>query len=152
MTDSDTDAPNYCLFCEIAQGRIGSCVVFENDRVMAFLDIGPIRPGHVQIIPREHFACFDDLPSQLANEILALGQKIARAQKRLYGVARVAFLFTGGDISHAHAHVVPMVEQTDITSRRYIKEETLTFASIPNASAEDLENVAVDLRDALQRP
>jgi len=44
-----------------------------------------------------------------------------------------------------------MVEATDITSRRYIKEETLTFASIPNARAEDLESVAAELRAELQR-
>jgi histidine triad (HIT) family protein len=149
MTEPNT--LNSCLFCGIARGTIKSIVIWENDRVMAFLDIGPIRRGHVQIIPREHFACFDDLPPALANEIMVLGQKIARAQKRLYGVARVAFLFTGGDIPHAHAHVVPMAETTDITSRRYIKEETLTFASIPNASAEELESAAVELRDALQR-
>jgi hypothetical protein len=47
--------------------------------------------------------------------------------KALYGVPRVAFLFTGGD--HAHAHVVPMHEKTDITSQRYIAEEKLTFAA-----------------------
>ena len=44
---------------------------------------------------------------------------------------RVAFLFTGGDVPHAHAHVVPMVAGTDITSRRYIAEEDLTFQSTP---------------------
>jgi histidine triad (HIT) family protein len=149
MSDNDTDAPLPCLFCEVAKGRIRPNVVFENDRLLAFLDIGPIRRGHVQIIPREHFAHFDDLPGDLASEVMALGQKIARAQKRLYGVKRVAFLFTGGDVPHAHAHVVPMVENTDITSRRYIKEETLTFASLPNPGAEELESVAAELKSAL---
>jgi histidine triad (HIT) family protein len=124
-------------------------LVLDSDRLIAFLDICPIRPGHVQIIPREHFTCFEDLPSDLAGEIMAMGQKIARAQKRLYNVERVAFLFTGGDIAHVHAHVVPMVEKTDITSRRYIKEETLTFASTPQASAAELEAVALELKAVL---
>jgi histidine triad (HIT) family protein len=149
MSDNDTDAPVPCLFCEMANGRIRPNFVFENDRLLAFLDIGPIRRGHVQIVPREHFAHFDDLPGDLACEVMALGQKIARAQKRLYGVSRVAFLFTGGDVAHAHAHVVPMVEKTDITSRRYIKEETLTFAALPNPGVEELESVAAELRSAL---
>lgn len=149
MTDNQIDAPAQCLFCEIAKGRSGRTSFFENERLLAFLDIGPIRRGHVQIIPRQHFACFDELPGDLASAIVTLGQKIARAQKRLYGVERAAFLFTGGDVRHAHAHVVPMVEKTDITSRRYIKEESLTFASIPNPGAEELEIVAAELKDAL---
>jgi len=138
-----------CLFCDIAQGRIEATMVLESDRLLAFLDIHPIRRGHVQIIPREHFTHFDDLPSDLASEVVALGQTIARAQKRLYKVDRVAFLFTGGDIPHAHAHVVPIVDKTDITSRRYIKEEKLTFASTPQVSQRDLEAVAAELRVAL---
>jgi histidine triad (HIT) family protein len=146
-----TEHPSSCLFCDMAQGRIRPNVVFENDRLMAFLDICPIRRGHVQIIPRAHFIYFDDLPSSLACEIVALGQKIARAQKRLYKVDRAAFLFTGGDIPHVHAHVVPMVEKTDITSRRYIREETLTFASTPRASTEELQAVAVELTRELEK-
>ncbi|NGO54084.1 HIT family protein [Mesorhizobium camelthorni] len=149
MSDNNTDALVPCLFCEVARSKIRTNVVFENDRLLAFLDIAPIRRGHVQIVPREHFVHFDDLPPDLASEVIELGQKIARAQKRLYGVERVAFLFTGGDVPHAHAHVVPMVEKTDITSRRYIKEETLTFAALPNPGVEELESVAAELRSAL---
>ena len=142
--------PSSCLFCDIAQARIGAAVILESDHLLAFLDIHPIRRGHVQIITREHFVDFVDLPSDLAGEVVALGQKIARVQKRLYHVDRVAFLFSGGDVAHAHAHVVPMVEKTDITSRRYIKEETLTFASTPRASAEELDAVAAELQSALR--
>jgi len=140
-----------CVFCDIAQMRQTAAIVQESDRSIAFLDICPIRRGHVQIIPREHFACFEELPGDLAGEIIALGQKIAQAQKRLYKVERVAFLFTGGDVAHAHAHVIPMWEKTDITSRRYIKEEVLTFASTPPASAAELDAVALELKGALAR-
>jgi histidine triad (HIT) family protein len=45
----------------------------------------------------------------------------------LYGIPRLAFLFTGSDLPHVHAHVVPMHENTDITSRLYIAQEQLTF-------------------------
>ncbi|WP_173510097.1 HIT family protein [Sinorhizobium psoraleae] len=143
------ERPSQCPFCEMAQGRIRPSTIFESDRLLAFLDIYPIRRGHVQIIPRDHFIHFGDLPGDLAGEITALGQKIARAQKRIYRVERVAFLFTGGDIPHVHAHVVPMVEKTDITSRRYIKEETLTFAATPRATMDELSVVANELTSAL---
>ena len=69
--------------------------------------------------------------------------------KALYGVPRVAFLFSGGDHAHAHAHVVPMHEKTDITSRRYIAEESLTFRGVPRASFEELAATAAQLRSKL---
>lgn len=139
-----------CLFCKMANNEIMPNIIYENDELLAFLDIGPIREGHVQIIPRAHFEYFDDLPEELATKIILLGQKIAVAQKRLYKVERVGFLFTGGDIPHAHAHVVPLHEKSDITSKRYIVEDNLTFAPIPNVEPECLGQTALELRNALE--
>lgn len=140
---------NSCLFCGIGQDRIPSTKVFENDDVLAFLDLFPIRKGHVQIIPRQHFAFFDELPTNLLNEIVAVGQLIARAQKSLYKIKRAAFLFSGGDVAHVHAHVVPLHEKTDITSRQYIAEKSLTFGSPPQATTIELAAVAKEIRSAL---
>jgi histidine triad (HIT) family protein len=138
-----------CLFCQIAAREVPATILHEDDQVMAFLDICPIRPGHAQIIPKEHHTYFDDLPSPVALRILELGQKLSRTMKQLYQVERVAFLFTGGDVAHAHAHVVPMQEGTDITSRQYIAEEKLTFRSTPRVPQEELERVATILKGSL---
>ncbi|RAI04370.1 HIT family protein [Acuticoccus sediminis] len=140
-----------CLFCRIARGEIPAVTVHADERIVAFLDISPIRPGHVQIIPRAHHDYFDDLPAALAAGILALGQRLAKAQKAAYGVERVSFLFAGGDVRHAHAHLVPMVEPTDITSRRYIAEESLTFRTLPHPGQAALDEVAATLRFHLAR-
>ena len=149
MSDTSVQT-NGCLFCEIAQGRVRPHILFEDEHVLAFLDVGPIRRGHAQIIPRTHIRHFDDLPSELAWRILSVAQRVAKAQKNLYNVERVAFLFTGGDFAHAHAHVVPMVEKTDITSRRYIAEEILTFRALPAPSSAELEAVSQELRASMQ--
>jgi histidine triad (HIT) family protein len=109
-----------CMFCGIASGAVPAVKIHEDADVVAFLDLGPIRPGHTQIIPRIHVETFELLPEPLAARILSIGQQLARRMKRVYGVDRVAFLFTGGDVAHAHAHVVPMIHKTDITSARYI--------------------------------
>mgnify|MGYP000483558511 CR=1 FL=1 len=138
-----------CLFCGIASNKVPSATVHSDGDIHAFLDINPIRPGHVLIIPRAHYPYFDDLPPGLALRITTLGQKIARSLKALYGVPRVAFLFTGGDIPHVHAHVVPLVEGTDITSRRYIAEPDLTFRNTPRADDAELAETAARIRAAL---
>jgi histidine triad (HIT) family protein len=111
-----------CPFCRIAAGELDAVVVYEDAEVVAFLDVGPIRPGHTQIIPRRHVETFERLPPALASRIVTLAQQLARRMKAVYAVERVALLFTGGDVPHAHAHVVPMHAKTDITSARYIVE------------------------------
>lgn len=136
-----------CYFCRVAAGSARSHILHRDEAVVAFLDPWPIRPGHLQIVPREHFPYFDDMPAPLAGRIVELGQHFARALKGIYGVERVAFLFTGGDIAHTHAHVVPMHEKTDITSRRYIVERDLTFRPRPRASEAELAEVAERLRE-----
>jgi histidine triad (HIT) family protein len=100
-------------------------------------------------VPRDHFPYFDDAPADIVCSIALAGQKIAAALKRLYRVPRVAFLFTGGDIAHVHAHVVPMLDKTDITSRRYIVEDNVTFRDMPQAADTELAGVAEALRKVL---
>ena len=139
----------HCIFCRIAKREVTAHVVYESEQVIAFLDINPIRLGHTQIIPLEHFDYFDDLPTTVAEEIISVGQQLARALKAVRNVSRVAFLFTGGDISHAHAHVVPMAEFDDITSRRYIVEKNVTYCDAPRAAESALASCAALIRGSL---
>jgi histidine triad (HIT) family protein len=148
MTD-ETSAN--CIFCRIAGGEAPAHIVHADERIVAFLDINPIRPGHIQIVPRVHVPYFDDLPADLVAATVEAGQRLARVLKRIRGVRRVAFCFTGNDIAHAHAHVVPLHASTDITSRRYIAEEHVTFRPTPRAPEDDLAAVAARLRAELAR-
>ena len=138
-----------CHLCEIAKNG-HEHEVWGDNRVIVFLDWGPIREGHLQIVPRTHHSTFDVTPPELAAHVLGVGQRMARMQKQVYSVDRVAFLFTGGDIAHTHAHLVPMVEKTDITSRQYIAEAELTFRSNPRPALPDLERVQHKLIAALE--
>ena len=139
-----------CVFCRIAAGEIPAHRVFEDDELVAFLDIAPIREGHVLIVARRHYADFAETPAPLLDAMTRLGQRLARVQKRLYGVERAAFFLTGGDVPHVHAHVLPMHDKTDVTSRRYIAEPELTFRPPPRAADERLAEVARSLAAALE--
>ena len=138
-----------CIFCRIASGKVRAHVVHESDKLIAFLDLNPIRPGHTQIVPKAHIQYFDQAPAEIVTSIVLLGQTLASSMKQLYQVPRVGFLFTGGDIAHMHAHVVPLHEKTDITSRHYIAEARLTFREAPRMSDERLAATATELRHAL---
>ena len=143
-----------CLFCRIAAREIPAEIVAETDRLVAFLDIHPIRPGHVLIIPREHFAYFDDLPADLLAEMAELGQRLARALKQVYGIERVGFAFTGTDVPHVHAHVVPLMRSDDLTSRRYILEETVNYRLPDTPPREEMTETAARIGAAMgsERP
>ncbi len=143
--------PDHCLFCRLASGAIATHEVFRNDRIVAFLDTGPIRPGHTLIAPIAHYDYFDDLPSDLAAEIMHLGQRLAKRQKALAGVERVGFLYTGGDCAHVHAHVLPLHEKEDLTSRQYIQNRDLTFRGLPSPGDEALAAIAAELAKGLTR-
>ncbi len=121
---------NDCPFCAIARKKIEAVIIWEDADLVAFLDRSPIREGHCQIVPKEHYETFERLPPDIAARIIALGQKLARRMKEVYKVDRVAFIFTGGDVPHAHAHVFPIHEKNDVTSGRFIKNvETVQLSS-----------------------
>ena len=134
-----------CLFCRIVAAEVPACVIYEDEEVVAFLDILPIRPGHAQIVPRRHYDFFDDLPASLLARIGETAQRLAKAMKPLYGVARVGFAFTGGDVAHAHAHVIPLVEATDLTSLRYFN------GGARPAEPQELAHEAEKLRAGLEK-
>ena len=121
--------------------------IHEDRDVIAFLDIAPMRPGHTVIVPRSHVETYEQLPAPLAGRILALGQQLARRMKELYKVERVAFFFTGTDIAHSHAHVVPIHEKMDVTSARYlVSQEKISWsAEHLRVDAETLKRVRDEL-------
>lgn len=141
-----------CLFCRIAAREIPSEVVAETATLFVFLDIHPIRPGHALIIPKTHYGYFDDLPADLLYEMTTLGQRLARALKEIYGVTRVGFAFTGTDVPHVHAHVVPLEQADDLTSRRYITEQTVTYRLPDTPPKEEFAATAQRLRQAISAP
>lgn len=138
-----------CLFCQITDGNVHTDLIYCDKLIAAFPDNHPIRPGHTMIISRRHWPYFEDLPAATAGRMIRIAQRLAAAMKELYSAPRVAFAFTGGDHAHAHAHVIPMHQKTDLTSRRYIVETDLTFRSTPEASAFELAGTAAKLRNAL---
>jgi histidine triad (HIT) family protein len=107
-----------CPFCAIAAGRAPAPIVHQSDRLVAFLEAAPIRPGHLRIIPRGHFPHFNALPADLARELLDLGQRLAEAQRAVFKVDRVGFLFPAGEEPHAQLQAVPLLSAGDVAGRR----------------------------------
>lgn len=96
---------NDCIFCKIVKGEIPSYKVYEDENFLAFLDINPLAPGHVQVIPKQHYRWVWDLPN--TGEYFEVVRKIALAQKKAFGVEMVRSQIYGEEVEHAHIWVWP---------------------------------------------
>lgn len=135
-----------CLFCKIANRDLPAHILHEDDHIMAFLDLHPIREGHALVIPKAHFTWFEDLPEPLATRITSCAQSIARSLKRLYRVERVALFYTGIHVPHAHAHVVPMHHVHDVTSSAYLADGPDSFSAPGRLSDAQMQDIATRMR------
>jgi len=100
------------LFVNIAEGKIPSYKVYEDDLVFAFLDINPIAPGHTLVIPKKRYVTLDQLPEKTAAAIGAVLPKIARAIIKATGCKHYNILQNNGSIAHqvvphVHFHIIP---------------------------------------------
>ena len=99
-----------CPFCDIVAGDRSAFVVLDEPGVLAFLDIRPLFPGHVLVVPRSHADSFDDADLQTLTELTAATQRLSRAVQRATSAAG-AFIATNVRVSqsipHLHFHVVP---------------------------------------------
>lgn len=68
-----------CIFCKIIKGELPASVVYEDDMVLAFLDIHPITPGHVLVVPKFHAELLVNLPAPDAAHMMKVGQRMDAA-------------------------------------------------------------------------
>ena len=105
--------PN-CVFCKIIAGEIPASVVFENEGVLAFLDIGPLSEGHVLVIPHEHYERVVDMPGPALTEIAIVLPKLGRALLEVTKAEAFNVLANNGEaagqvVPHVHFHLIPRV-------------------------------------------
>ena len=137
-----------CLFCRIAAGELPAHRVYEDDHILAFLDLHPVRLGHTLVVPKAHHVWFEDLPADLATRVTGCAQRLARRMKQVYGVERVALFYTGVHVPHVHAHVLPMHHVHDLTSAAYLQDGPEGYSLPPQLPAEEMAGVVRDLAAA----
>ena len=99
-----------CIFCKIISGDIPSYKVFENDKVMAFLDINPTSVGHTLIIPKVHTLDLTTIDDNTIMEIIKTSKEIASMIVDKLGANGYTLLQNNGiaqDVKHFHLHVIP---------------------------------------------
>ncbi len=101
---------NDCLFCKIANKEIPAKVVYEDEIVMAYLDINPMHSGHTLIIPKKHFTDLVDIDEETVAHIIMVAKIIKKKLEDNIGAKGVKLIQNNGvlqDIKHYHMHVIP---------------------------------------------
>ncbi len=102
-----------CIFCRIIRGEIPASLVHRDERTVAFMDIGPVNPGHLLVAPTAHAASLADLVERDAERVFAVAQRLAGALRRSGLRCEGVNLFladgeaAGQEVFHIHLHVVP---------------------------------------------
>lgn len=136
-----------CLFCDIVSGDEVSSRVYEDEIVLAFLDIHPANSGHTLIVPRRHAAGLAELDEELGAHMWRVGHRLARALRRTtLRCEGVNMLMADGEaafqeVIHAHLHVVP----------RFVGDAFRINAQWRECDRAELDETAGMLRHALSR-
>ena len=106
------------IFSKIVSGDIPSYKVAEDDHYLAFLDIFPLAKGHVLVIPKKETDYIFDLPSEDYLVLWEFAQKVAKAMDKVIVCKRIGIAVVGLEVPHAHIHLVPLNNVSDINFER----------------------------------
>ena len=98
---------NDCIFCKIISKEIPASIIYEDDDVLAFLDINPVSEGHTLLIPKEHSVWMQETDDETVSDIFKKAKKIMSAMKKGLSCDYVQISIVGKDIPHFHIHLMP---------------------------------------------
>lgn len=128
------------LFTRIINGEVPGRFVWQDDDVVAFLTIAPITPGHTLVVPRREIEHWLEADAGTLSKVMAVAQRIGKAQEEAFGARRVGVLLEGYEVPHLHVHVWPTQSPKDFDVKR------VDLAPDPAA----MDEAAEALRDALR--
>jgi histidine triad (HIT) family protein len=102
------------IFSKIIAGEIPSYKIAENEKFFAFLDIFPLRIGHVLVVPKTETDKFFDLPDEYLSEMLLFAKPIAKAIEKSFNCNRCGIEVVGLEVPHAHMHLIPINSANDL--------------------------------------
>lgn len=113
MAENTTSADQGCIFCAIVTRQAEASVVYEDDTVVAFMDLNPVTPGHLLVVPRKHAVGLEDLDGATSAHAWSVGHEMSRALRRSdLGCDGINVFLCDGEaafqtVFHFHLHVIP---------------------------------------------
>jgi len=128
------------IFSKIISGEIPAYKVAENDDYLAFLDISPLTPGHVLVIPKKETDYIFDIDDEEYIKMWLFAKKVSKGIKSVFSCRKVGIAVVGLEVSHAHIHLIPLNKVSDMN----FEKPKLTLAS------EEMNEIADKIRQAIE--
>ena len=101
-----------CIFCKIVAKEIPATIIYEDNDVLVFMDIGPIIKGHALVISKKHYDSIGETPDEILARLHGVAKQIAQAQMNGLGADGVNIMQNNGtaagqEVPHIHVHVIP---------------------------------------------
>ena len=103
------------IFSRIIAGEIPGTFVYRDDRCVAFMSINPLARGHVLVVPIDEIDHWIDASPELVAHLFEITHRIGRAQQEAFDCQRVGVIIAGYEVPHAHIHVVPTDNMTQLS-------------------------------------
>jgi histidine triad (HIT) family protein len=138
-----------CVFCDIVHGDTKAHIVYQDDMVTVFMDIHPVNPGHLLVIPNTHAVSIREVPDDICGRMFVVGRDLDNALRSSALRCDAVSMYladgraAGQTIFHAHLHVIPRYPGDSSGLR-------LHAVTPKSSSAEELHEQAVQLADAIQ--
>ena len=102
------------IFSQIINKKLPANIIYENDYCIAFMDIMPIKEGHVLVVPKLEVDYIFDLPPKEYKELFSFAKLISKAMKKVFKCKRVGLSVIGFEVPHCHIHLVPINKIEDM--------------------------------------
>lgn len=112
---------NNCIFCKIINKEIGAYIVYNDEDIIAFLDISQSTYGHTLIVPKTHYENFLTLPNDLAKKTIVVAKQIANKMMTSldgiegFNLLNNNFATAGQEVMHYHLHLIPRYKKDELT-------------------------------------
>lgn len=111
------------IFTKIIKGEIPAHKIYEDDRVIALLDIHPINPGHALVIPKKQIDHIWDMDNDDYHYIWGISKDLACHLKKILDAPRIGIVVEGYGVPHVHIHLIPLLHPEDIKKHQDMTAE-----------------------------
>lgn len=111
------------VFTKIIKGELPCHKVYEDDKVIAFLDIDPLSPGHTLVVPKQQVDSLWDIDDDLYYYLMKIVKLVAQRQRALLRPPRIGMMLEGFAVPHVHIHVYPLEKGIESTITDHIKRK-----------------------------
>lgn len=134
-----------CIFCKIVKKEVSSSILYEDSKVISFLDINPANKGHALVLPKNHYVRVEEVPDSILSEVIKIVKIIGKSFISALGAEGFNILQNNGRVAgqiidHVHFHVIPR-----------FKEDGLTLGKLSSRTYEEgeMKEITKKIREAL---